>query len=270
MNQGDTAVESTPVVDGFGPQAPPPTRKPPRPIAERRFYSGMALIMVLIVLIGFGPTFYLKPFGVPQYPRPAPELTPGLMIHGFTFGLWVLLFVAQTWLVAAGRRDLHRSLGIASFGFAVALIPIMYLNAAWQVGRSSAPPFTDALTWTVVPLAAIPALVAMGWMGWQARRRDLQAHKRFMLGLMIMLMEPAISRFPIAPPTLAGFTALGILAWLLFGAMFLWDRRQIGRVHQATKIGALLFAIVIVVQVGFLAAPGPWARFAAILPGVGS
>ena len=35
------------------------------------------------------------------------------------------------------------------------MIPVMYLTAVWQVARANQPPFTDPLTWTIVPLAVI-------------------------------------------------------------------------------------------------------------------
>ncbi len=270
MQQADAIPQIHHLIEDSHQPVEPPVRKPPRPIAERRFYTGMGIAFIIIVLIGFGPTFYLKPLNLIQYPRPAPELTLGVMIHGITFGLWVLLFLAQTTLVAAGRRNLHRRLGMASMIFAVALIPIMYLNSVWQVARANGPPFTDPLTWTAVPLISIPFFIAVGWLAWSARRSDLASHKRLMLGLMIMVMEPAVGRFPIAPPTLAGHISLSILGWLLFVPLFLWDWRSLGRIHRATLLGAALYAASLSIQVAFLAFPGPWAQFAAHLPGIGS
>lgn len=238
--------------------------------SERRFYTGMALLMVALVLIGFGPTFYLKPFDLIHYPRPAPPLTPSLMTHGLVFTLWLLLFLTQTSLVAAGRRDLHRKLGVGGMMLAVMLVPIIYLNAVWQVARASQPPFTDPLTWTAVPLVPVPFYIAMIWLGWRWRQRDLQAHKRLMLGVMIMLTEPAIGRLPIAPPTLGGFSALAVGGWLLFIPLFLWDRRSLGHLHWATRLGASFYALMIAIKLFMLATPGLWSSFAVHLPGVQS
>lgn len=241
-----------------------------RQLAERRFYSRMALFMLVVVLIGFGPSFYLKPLDLVHYPRPNPSLTPGVMVHGLTFSAWIVVFIAQTQLVAAGRRDLHRALGVAGIGLGVALLPVMYLTAVWQVARANQPPITDPLTWTAVPLAGIPVFAALLLLGLRYSRRDLQAHKRLMLGLMIMVMQPALHRFPIFPPTLLFFVIVSILTWLLFVPLFLWDRRTIGKLHWATKLGAALFALVIAAQTIGLAIPGLWAPIAERLPGVGA
>ena len=45
---------------------------------ERRFYSRMAIALVILVLIGFGPSFYLRNV-VPSYPRPNPTLPPAVI-----------------------------------------------------------------------------------------------------------------------------------------------------------------------------------------------
>ncbi len=236
---------------------------------ERRFYSRMAWFIVVVVLLGFGPSFYFKWLGL-SYPRPNPELVPSVMLHGLVFTAWLATFVTQVSLVATGRRDLHRNLGVLGMALGVALVPVMYLTAVWAVARGNHPPFTDALTWSAVPLVAIPAFVLMLWHGWRESRSDLQAHKRLMLGLMIMLTQPATGRLPLAPPDLLGFALQGVLSWLIFVPLFLWDSRALGRLHWATKLGAGLFALVLALQVFFLATPGLWSAFAAQLPGVGS
>src|SRR4051794_26228309 len=103
-----------------------------RASAERKFYSRMALALVAIVFLGFAPSFYLRDV-VPAYPRPNPSLTPFVMLHGSLFTLWMLVLIAQTQLVAAGRRDMHMKLGVLGMLLAVAILPVMYLAAVWQV-----------------------------------------------------------------------------------------------------------------------------------------
>ena len=234
---------------------------------ERRFYMRMAWFLVALVFIGFAPSFYLKPLGL-SYPRPNPPLIPGLMLHGAVFTAWVAIFMTQVTLVGAGRRDLHRSLGFAGMALGLAMIPVMYLTAVWQVARASQPPFTDPLTWTVVPMAGIPVFALMLWLGWRESRRDLQAHKRIMLSLMIMLTEPAISRLPLSPPSWLGFSLQAVLCWFAFVPLFVWDMRTRGELHWATKTGAALYALVIAAQSFFLATPGLWSAFVAHFPGV--
>src|SRR3977135_4488019 len=82
----------------------------------RWFYVGMSIAVVIIVLAGFGPTYYLRP-----YFTPAP-LIPLLHLHGLVFTSWILLFVIQTTLVAARRTDIHRRLGILGGVIAILMI----------------------------------------------------------------------------------------------------------------------------------------------------
>ena len=125
-----------------------------RKLSERKFYTRMALFLAVLVLLGFGPSFYLKDM-VPAYPRPNPTLPPAVILHGSVFTLWMLAILAQTQLISARKHAVHMQLGKVTVLLAILMLPVMYLTAVWQVPRANQPPFTDPLTWTVVPLAVI-------------------------------------------------------------------------------------------------------------------
>jgi len=63
---------------------------------DHRFYNGMSLLIAAIVFAGFYRTFYLSPW------LHGPALSPLRIVHGVAFSAWILLFVTQTTLVAAG------------------------------------------------------------------------------------------------------------------------------------------------------------------------
>src|ERR1017187_8220593 len=73
------------------------------------FFSGMALVMLATVFVGFAHTYYLA--GVFHAPLPSPIVH----LHGAAFSCRIRLLVAQTSLVSAGRLDIHRRLGIAGY-----------------------------------------------------------------------------------------------------------------------------------------------------------
>jgi hypothetical protein len=238
-----------------------------RQTAERRFYCWMAIGLVALVFLGFAPSFYLRNI-VPAYPRPNPTLPIAVVVHGSLFTLWMLAFIVQTQLVAAGRRDIHMKLGTASMVLAALLVPVMYLTAVWQVARANQPPFTDPLTWTIVPLAVILPYAVMIWNGW-SHRKNAQWHKRSMVAASILVVAgPSISRLPIAPPTLGGFTFTFLLGLALFVPLYLWDQRSIGRAHPATKLGFAMLALSIAVPLAVFWTGADWASVAARLPGL--
>lgn len=237
-----------------------------RKSSERKFYSRMALFLVFIVLLGFAPSFYLRGV-VPSYPRPNPTLPPAVIFHGLVFSTWMLLIVAQTQLISARKHESHMRLGKLGMLFAILMIPVMYMTAVGQVARANQPPFTDSLTWTIVPLATIIPFAVLVWNGWE-KRREVQTHKRLMLSAAILvMMGPAIGRLPIAPPTVLGFTIQMLVGFLLFVPLILWDRKTVGHVHPATKFGIGMAALWVVFPLAVFWLNLPWAKVAAYLPG---
>jgi hypothetical protein len=240
-----------------------------RKASERKFYSRYAIGLVILVLLGFGPSFYLRGI-VPSYPRPNPTLPPTVMLHGLVFTLWMGLIIAQTQLIAARKHSVHMTLGKLGMLFAILMIPVMYLTAVWQVARANQPPFTDPLTWTIVPLAVIIPFAILVWNGW-THRRDVQFHKRCLLSAAILVvMGPSIGRLPMGPPILPVFTVQLLLGLALFIPLFLWDRRTVGHVHPATKLGFSMAVISVAIPLAVFWLNLPWAKLAAHLPGVGA
>ncbi|MEQ1552322.1 hypothetical protein [Sphingorhabdus sp.] len=230
--------------------------------AERRFYGRMAIAIIIAIFIGFAPSFYL--FQTVRYPRPNPALTPLVIAHGLALTGWLAIFYTQTRLVAAKRRDIHRQLGVWGMALAAAILPITYLVSMHATARNTHPPFSDAANWSAVPLLALPPMLLMLIMGWRSRM-DPQAHKRFMLLFTLMTVEPGVGRWPIFPPVMAGHIASSIMAFAFIIPLVLWDKKSIGRLHRATKIG--LFALAF----GYLArhivwALGIWPDVVAVLP----
>jgi hypothetical protein len=79
---------------------------------SRWFFIGAAGFLLLIVFLGFAPTFYLRPLFAPYVRlRPVPWYR---YVHGALMTLWYVLFLIQASLVAGGRVRLHRRVGVAA------------------------------------------------------------------------------------------------------------------------------------------------------------
>ena len=85
---------------------------------DHRFFTAMAVLCTALVLVGFAPTYYLR--GLTSQP----PLPPLVHLHGAVSTGWILLFLTQTSLVAANRRDVHRRLGIAGAVWAAVVLVI--------------------------------------------------------------------------------------------------------------------------------------------------
>src|SRR5271167_4175154 len=73
---------------------------------DRLFFTGMALASALTLFLGFLPSYFHRSAELPA-------LTPLYQLHGALLTAWISLLVAQTALVAGGRTDIHRKVGVA-------------------------------------------------------------------------------------------------------------------------------------------------------------
>jgi hypothetical protein len=205
---------------------------------HRWFFTGMAFAVVTTVVGGFAPTYYLKRFFA------TPALPLSIHIHGALFTAWVLLFAAQTSLVAANRADLHRRLGVIGAALAVAMVVsglVVAIGSARAAhpalgALASAPP----LFVLVIPLASVVVFAILVGFGLHYRRRA-DAHKRFMLFATIALLPPALGRIrflnAVGPAAFFGVTVLFIVMVVAYD---FWTRR---RVHAVSVWGGLFLAL---------------------------
>src|SRR5215510_13642988 len=108
----------------------------------RRFYLGMAAFMILMVFVGFWPSY----FGPLLRGAAARPLV--IHLHGVVFMGWMALLLTQVALAARGRTKAHRKLGSfgIAYGFMVLLMglvvaiaaPVLHLSAGeWPMDRAA-------------------------------------------------------------------------------------------------------------------------------------
>ncbi len=216
-----------------------------RMASERKFYTGMAIFMAVTVFAGFSASFYLR--GIVTFPRPNPTMTPLIYVHAAVFTCWMLLFIVQTRLIAAGRRDIHMKLGIFGMLLAVSMLLLMDYFGVAQIARVNQPPMCTPQAWFALSFSGFPTFalfIAIGWL----YRRQAQVHKRFMLLAALIMMEPAIGGLPVFPPGVYSNYTFAFLAWATIVPLMIWDRRSLGRVHWATVTGASVVGAVLVLR----------------------
>ena len=199
----------------------------------RRFYVGVAIAVLITVFLGFSRSYFLKAY------YGTPELSWYVHIHGLVFTSWVLLFLAQTTLVATDRTDLHRKLGVGGAVLAALLLIMGTTTAILRVkgGGSSPIPGVPPLSFLAVPLFDMVVFAMLIGAGLVLRNRP-DTHKRLMTLGTIALTSAPIARLafvrPLGPPAFFGLTDLFIVAMLVYD---LATRRK---VHPATIWGGLV------------------------------
>lgn len=239
------------------------TREKPQVGAyDRIFYMGMAVALALTVLIGFGPTYYLRVLsgGSPATVTGAP-LNLVVHAHGALFTAWVVLFIVQTGLVARRRVAVHRRLGVAVGALALTMVVVGTLTAIDLAARGAAPPGIDPLSFLAIPFFDM-VLFATFVSTALILRRNKEAHKRLMVLAYISIVVAAVARLPGVLPL--GPLAFYGLAFVFVVAAVIYDAASRGRVHPAYLWGGGLFAVSVPLRLG-LSGTSAWRAFAQLI-----
>ena len=215
--------------------------------AKLTFPGGLSLAMLVVILVGFAPTFFLRAF------FDVPEIPGYLILHGAVSTTWFVLAFVQTQLAAHRNLRLHRRLGIGGVIVAFAAVASGVQTSLGMVPRRlAAGMHLDAAELEFLGLISsaniaffimFPVLIALA-IGF---RRRPAIHHRLMLVASISMIGPAAMRiaswFGEVPNPITPIIVFGFLA-----ALIGHDIRAEGRSHAATIAGAA-FAILVGVSV---------------------
>jgi hypothetical protein len=233
---------------------------------ERSFYLAFTVALALSVLLGFARTFFLRAW----YPdwaavHGAPERI--FYWHGTLFATWYLLLIVQASLISGRRVAVHRRLGFAGAAIAAVMVVLGVVGALVAARRPTG--FIDIplppLQFLIVPLGAIGLFGAFVTLA-VARRRDPQAHKRYMLLASIVMLEAAVGRWPFAfmngSSPIPFFDMPSLMTDLFLVPLCAWDIQSRRRLHPVTLWGVLSIVAYHVVRMP-LASTAGWQAFAA-------
>jgi hypothetical protein len=210
---------------------------------DRAFYGTLAFAMAAVVVAGFGPTFYFRPFfGAPITVSGTTTLSTLTIVHGLVFTAWVVLFPLQTTLIASRRVALHRRLGVGGAVLAAIMVVIGVRTAIVGAARGAAPPGVDPLVFLVVPVFDMMAFAGFMTAAIGLRSRK-GAHKRLMLLAYASIITAATGRLGAAAGA-GPLLGLGLsLSFVAAGVIY--DLVSRGRVHPAYVWGGTLLALSI-------------------------
>jgi hypothetical protein len=211
------------------------------------------------VFVGFGPTYFFPPFTrSPQSTLTGGPVTLLVHVHAALFSAWVLLFIAQTTLVAQRKLVAHRRLGIAGGVLAALMVIVGTLTALKKAARGEAPGGIDPYEFLMVPLSDI-AFFAGFVTAALLVRANRDAHKRLMLLAYVCVVVAAVARLPGVLPL--GPLAFFGLAFLFIVAGIIYDRASRGRVHPVYVWGGAILAASVPLRL-MIAGTDAWARVA--------
>jgi hypothetical protein len=225
---------------------------------EHLFFSGMAVVILVSVFVGFAPTYYLAGL----FKAPLPNLL--VHIHGAVFSSWIILLITQTSLVATGRVDVHRRLGLLGFCLACLVVILGALVATENLVRHYHRTPDDGgvagRAFYAVALADILMFATLVYLAFR-NRFNPAAHKRLILIATFAILDAAFDRWPISAPWWdVRFTPLfGCYPLLLL--MMVYDKWSTGKVQRVTLWAS---GFLVAVQTGrhFIGRTAIWQSFA--------
>jgi hypothetical protein len=232
-------------------------------IAERRFFTSMAVAMLFVAYVGFARSFFLRPL-FPAWPSPS---EPIFYVHGAFFSAWCVLLVIQAMLVGVGRTDVHRKVGVLGVVIALGMVILGVAGALIAANRPTGfngvpvPP----LQFLVVPLFDIAFFSTFVGLG-VANRTNPQSHKRWMVLATVALLAAAFARWPYVWQIGNPFLYFG-LADLFIVALAFWDFRTRGNLHPVTRWGGLALIVSLPARLA-LSGTAAWLAFAGWLTGL--
>lgn len=225
-------------------------------LSRNRFFLGIHGIFLFVVLLGFAPSFYLRPLG---------EATPlplYLIVHGIACTSWFVCIFFQSYLVQTRQLTSHKKLGLY-FGLLAPIITISgfvvtyYRIEKYFLGTSEfalanpeRPEFESMLIWgDIFVLISFLLIVYLGYI----HRKRPAFHARYMLFASVMIVPQA-------------FIRLGKFSWLQIGddpagsgslyalagpllvliSLLVYDRRRLKKIHRATQIAWAWYVFMLV------------------------
>ena len=228
---------------------------------DRWIFVFMAAWFIAIVLAGFIPDSLMKIGMVKAGARPPFPLV--LHMHAVLMGAFLLLLLAQSWLMATGQSAKHMRMGLASLVVApllvivgFVLVPTMY-HQVWAGAQNAPPAMREQLQGVVRVVDNIMLLqIRIGVLfplflgiALMARGRNAGTHKRMMFLATAMALPAGIDRIPWLPHTMPGSPlSVDLYTLAAISPMLIWDvvrNRSVHRAYWICLVAYVPFALLV-------------------------
>lgn len=213
--------------------APAPAPFKPFHKWDRNFFLLMVAAIWMGIATGFGSDMI-------RHIRSGEAAYPLIVhFHAAAFVGWLVLLTVQVLLIRGRRADLHRRLGMAMMGLAVAMVILGPATAIIVQRAHFGTPDSDP-SFFAIQFTDILAFIGLAGSGFLLRR-DSSAHKRLMLLATLYISDAGFARFlangvigvlgPGVPGMFAGLYGANDLLILGVGAYDLATRKRLHPVY---------------------------------------
>lgn len=194
------------------------------------------IILFVLAIIGFWESYFSKLFtGIDGYSH----------FHAITMILWILMLIAQAFLIKLKNYSLHQFIGKLSYGLLPLIIISLVLLAHSQItiyeyGISYSRLYILFLQLSLLVIFIISYSLAIIY------RKSPNHHARYMICTSLTLIDPAVARIPLNLPSLPfSYQVLTFtLIDLILITLIVIDRNQ----NKGREVFSIMLGIFIVFQ----------------------
>ena len=203
--------------------------------------------LLLLLILGFWPSYFSPS---------ASSATFAHHFHSVVMLIWILMLIAQPWLIRTKKRSLHRAIGRSSLVIAP-LVVVSALNVVHEQLGAPVPPYPPILLSFFWLGAASALLYGLLYTLAILNRRDMQIHARYMAATSLVFITPGAGRLLGRIGEETGISMfnfqLGLWAPVLVGIIMLMvEFKKDGRIRTPW---ALATALILIIVLGFYFLP---------------
>jgi len=163
-------------------------------------------------------------------------------VHAALMVGWLALLLAQTTLVATGRRTVHTKLGLLSLALAPCVLAAMIAITIWRYGeRVELGQIVQGSNTLLTQGRSIVYFTLFFAWSFLVRKSDRETHERMMILATVVLGTAGIARMTWLPTTMPdSYDAVHAYMLLLLTPSLVCDIVRLGRPHRAYLIGLAL------------------------------